>query len=285
MNEKRKSRKTVPKIPISLNNSNISAKNSKKVDIDLFEKIREISFNHTTKFENEIQGEKIKNKTSVIAPSAEKRRYSKNVRRSRNLMESARNNRKSSSKKNREENSKNNDVQTNLLYSHIREKISQLSPNKPQSEVEYPINPSKALKLFLDKLTDYEKGEILDYKNIYFVGVNADKTLYNKFGQNHGFDDDRADYICVNNDHIAYRYEILAVLGKGSFGQALRCFDHKKKEQVALKIIRNKKRFHRQAVIEAKILKFIKEHGSCDKNSIVKMHEFFIFRSHFVFFI
>lgn len=44
-------------------------------------------------------------------------------------------------------------------------------------------------------------------------------------------------------DHIGYRFEVLEFLGKGSFGQALKCFDHKTNEIVALKIIRNKKRF------------------------------------------
>jgi dual specificity tyrosine-phosphorylation-regulated kinase 2/3/4 len=42
------------------------------------------------------------------------------------------------------------------------------------------------------------------------------------------------------NDHIAYRYEILALIGKGSYGQVLKVFDHKNKEEIALKIIKNK---------------------------------------------
>ncbi len=140
------------------------------------------------------------------------------------------------------------------------------------------------MKLFLNKLTDYEKGEILDYKHIYFIGPDADKSKYvSQEGSNHGYDDDRGDYVVQPHDHIAYRYEILDVLGKGSFGQALKCFDHKRNVVVAIKVIRNKKRFHRQAVIEAKILKFMKDQDPNDEVSIVRMHEFFVFRSHFVF--
>jgi dual specificity tyrosine-phosphorylation-regulated kinase 2/3/4 len=62
---------------------------------------------------------------------------------------------------------------------------------------------------------------------------------------NFGFDDDRNDYILVMHDHIAYRYEVLSVLGKGSFGQVVMAFDHKTGEKVALKIIRNRSRFHK----------------------------------------
>ena len=45
-------------------------------------------------------------------------------------------------------------------------------------------------------------------------------------------------------DHIGYRYEILQFLGKGSFGIALKCFDHKRKEEIALKVIKNKKKYY-----------------------------------------
>lgn len=47
----------------------------------------------------------------------------------------------------------------------------------------------------------------------------------------------------VLHDHIAYRYKVLEMIGKGSFGQVAKCLDHKNNELVALKIIRNKKRY------------------------------------------
>ena len=60
---------------------------------------------------------------------------------------------------------------------------------------------------------------------------------------NHGYDDERGDYIPKVHDHIGYRFEVLGVLGKGSFGGVLKCFDHKSKQLRAVKIIPNKKRF------------------------------------------
>lgn len=47
----------------------------------------------------------------------------------------------------------------------------------------------------------------------------------------------------VLHDHIGYRFEVLEVIGKGSFGQVLKCLDHKNNELVAIKMIRNKKRY------------------------------------------
>jgi hypothetical protein len=37
------------------------------------------------------------------------------------------------------------------------------------------MRPGKALKLFLNQLTDFEKGEILDYQEIYYVGLTSQK--------------------------------------------------------------------------------------------------------------
>jgi dual specificity tyrosine-phosphorylation-regulated kinase 2/3/4 len=60
---------------------------------------------------------------------------------------------------------------------------------------------------------------------------------------NYGFDDDQGDYKTVTLDHIGYRFEVLDHLGSGSFGQAVQCLDHKTGETLAVKIIRNKKKF------------------------------------------
>lgn len=146
---------------------------------------------------------------------------------------------------------------------------------------EFPIGPGKALKYFMPKLTDFEKGEILDYREIHFLGMNAKKIDANPGHQyNFGYDNDKGDYRSVVRDHICYRYEVLEFLGKGSFGQALKCLDHKTNKYVCVKIIRNKEKFQYQAHIEIKVLQHIKDADPDDTSNIIKIGDYFVFRSH-----
>lgn len=96
----------------------------------------------------------------------------------------------------------------------------------------------------------------MDYPSVYYIGAHSDKkqAQRNNVTNNYGYDDERGDYLIADHDHLAYRYEIIDTLGKGSFGQVLHCRDHCTGESVAIKIIRNKKRFHHQALVEIKIL-------------------------------
>jgi len=63
----------------------------------------------------------------------------------------------------------------------------------------------------------------------------------------------------VDGDHIGYRYEVLKFLGKGSFGTALQCIDHKTKTEIALKVVKNKRKYVYQAGVELKILQFLRD--------------------------
>lgn len=82
------------------------------------------------------------------------------------------------------------------------------------------------------------------------------------------------------NDHIAYRYEITKELGKGSFGVVLKAFDHMNKEFVALKILRNRKKLHKQGIVEIKLIEHLNKDDPQDKKNIVRMKDSFKFRNH-----
>ena len=119
------------------------------------------------------------------------------------------------------------------------------------------LRPSAVLKSSQRQhLSEYECQEILDYPSVYYIGTGSEKKPAHpdRPTNNYGYDDDRGDYLVVDHDHLAYRYEVMDSLGKGSFGQVLSCRDHATGASVAIKIIRNKKRFHHQALVEIKIL-------------------------------
>lgn len=98
------------------------------------------------------------------------------------------------------------------------------APKTVQSEkIQFPLGAGKALKMYMSQLSDYEKGEILDFRQVYFLGLESKKIKASPLkSPNYGFDNDKGDYRTVLKDHIAYRYEVLEFLGKGSFGQALK---------------------------------------------------------------
>ncbi|KAA0188102.1 Dual specificity tyrosine-phosphorylation-regulated kinase 2, partial [Fasciolopsis buskii] len=101
------------------------------------------------------------------------------------------------------------------------------------------------------------------------------------------FDDSENFYRVIKHDHIAYRFEVLSVLGKGSFGQVVLAMDHMNGKQVAIKIIRTEARFTRQAREEIRILEELgrlRSRNSKDPDGldfpIVQMYEHFTFRKH-----
>lgn len=149
---------------------------------------------------------------------------------------------------------------------------------KPKTMV---ATPDQVMKLYMNKLTPYEHHEIFNYPQIYFIGANAKKRPGIIGGpSNCGYDDEQGSYIHIPHDHIAYRYEILKVIGKGSFGQVLKVYDHKTHQHVALKMVRNEKRFHRQAQEEIRILEHLRKQDKDNSCNIIHMLDNFTFRSH-----
>jgi serine/threonine protein kinase len=73
---------------------------------------------------------------------------------------------------------------------------------------------------------------------------------------------------------------MLKVIGKGSFGQVIRAYDHKTQQHVALKMVRNEKRFHRQAQEEIRILDHLRNQDKENTMNVIHMFEHFSFRNH-----
>ncbi|KAF1825941.1 kinase-like protein, partial [Dissoconium aciculare CBS 342.82] len=159
-----------------------------------------------------------------------------------------------------------------------------------------PMTPEQVLQDRNYSLNIFERGEIMDFQKegIFFTGTKTARKVIgslaptpqvssddkNSKAGNYGYDDERGDYNIVLGDHLAYRYEVVDVLGKGSFGQVVRCVDHKAGGIVAVKIIRNKKRFHQQALVEVGILSRLRDWDPEGTHATLSITSSFYFRSH-----
>jgi dual specificity tyrosine-phosphorylation-regulated kinase 1 len=98
---------------------------------------------------------------------------------------------------------------------------------------------------------------------------------------NQGYDDKEGHYIVLAGEEILQRYTALEVLGKGSFGTVLKCFDDKRMETVAMKITRQGQTFRTQAKLEIDIL--LRLNGNPALNYlVVKLLKVFDWQGHLV---
>ena len=161
------------------------------------------------------------------------------------------------------------------------------------------MTADEAFKVLSPYLWDIEKREIFEYKTIYWFNIEERKKQKNNgmnstsqgslsdmgvFNEttNNGFDTDQQEYILRLNEHLGYRCEVSKKVGKGSFGTVMRCFDHKEKCYVAVKVLKNKKRLYKQGLVEARLIKHLNDNDPEDKKNIIKRLDQFVFRKHLI---
>jgi len=108
---------------------------------------------------------------------------------------------------------------------------------------------------------------------------------------NDGYDNELNDYILkvndsifsFNRDHsIKIEYTIIDLLGKGTFGQVVKCVDRITNKLCAIKVIKNKPAYFNQGKTEIQILKLLNqsENNIGGPSRIVKLFDFFQYRKH-----
>jgi dual specificity tyrosine-phosphorylation-regulated kinase 2/3/4 len=152
-------------------------------------------------------------------------------------------------------------------------------PQKEFDSMELPVNGEIVLQKFFGYLTEYERNEVLNTGKIFFLPLNIPKLLI-KDENFMIFDDEEGNYNLILGEHLAYRFEILEILGRGSFSQVCKCLDHRKGEIVAVKIIKNKKEFFSQSLVEVRLLENINQKDYEDTSNISHLKETFQFRNH-----
>ena len=133
------------------------------------------------------------------------------------------------------------------------------------------LSPETALSRHAALLSAYEQEEIKSAPAVYYVGANCEQRLRGNVATalhgseyNNGFDTADGDYMTAPGDHLAFRFEVLGALGKGSFGNVHKCRDHRTGADVAVKVVKSHQRFAKQAEKELQILEMIKDYTASD---------------------
>lgn len=93
-------------------------------------------------------------------------------------------------------------------------------------------------------------------------------------------DDNDGHYIIKINETFANRFFIVRLLGQGTFGKVIECFDKQKNEKCAIKIIRNIPKYRDAAKIELRILLTLKKFDNDNMNHCIHLKECFDYRGH-----
>jgi Protein kinase domain len=154
-------------------------------------------------------------------------------------------------------------------------------------------------------LTSYERTEIMAYSKVYYLGSQKSKDIrrsitqrtssqrsashYRSFRQgsfvgkstSNGFDSSNGFYKVIEGDHLAYRYETMKELGRGTFGQVIKCLDHKTGSYVAVKLTKSFSDSGLENCLrEVRILETSQQVQSTYANRIVHLEDYFKFRNH-----
>jgi dual specificity tyrosine-phosphorylation-regulated kinase 2/3/4 len=143
-----------------------------------------------------------------------------------------------------------------------------------------PLTPSQVLQNFKQFLSPYEWKEIYSYPEIWTFGIKYPRTHVREDSDICTFVDSSGNFCVFPGSHVAYRYEIIDNLGKGSFGTVMKCFDHKMGVEVAIKAIRSAAKFVQQAKVEIDILNNINSWDPENTHHAIRMLDTFTFRGH-----
>ncbi|KAI7900929.1 kinase-like domain-containing protein [Cokeromyces recurvatus] len=137
--------------------------------------------------------------------------------------------------------------------------------NNDQSILAYHLFPSN------------NKSFTINSKNRTFISNTNEPRLTTKESP---FDDKDGHYIVRPNDLLTDQYKIMRLLGQGTFGKVVECFDRVRRTFCAIKIIRAIPKYRDASKTEIKVLNTLKKHDPLNLNQCIHLIEWFDYRNH-----
>ncbi|OTB07957.1 hypothetical protein M426DRAFT_19510 [Hypoxylon sp. CI-4A] len=93
-------------------------------------------------------------------------------------------------------------------------------------------------------------------------------------------DDDDGHYIVVPDADLTSQYQMIKLLGQGTFGKVVQARDRKRNKLVAIKIIRAVQKYRDASRIELRVLQTLKANDEENRNRCIHLRDCFDFRGH-----
>ena len=98
--------------------------------------------------------------------------------------------------------------------------------------------------------------------------------------KNQKVDDEDGHYIVIPEASITERYEIVRLLGQGTFGKVVEAIDKRRRTRVAIKIIRSVQKYRDASRIELRVLSTLSSNDKSNRNKCIHLRDTFDFRNH-----
>ncbi|KAI8887035.1 kinase-like protein [Backusella circina FSU 941] len=94
------------------------------------------------------------------------------------------------------------------------------------------------------------------------------------------YDDINGHYVIRPNESLTPQYKIMRLLGQGTFGKVVECYDRVRRTYCAIKIIRAIPKYRDASKIEIRVLNALKQHDPLNLNKCIHLVEWFDHKNH-----
>ncbi|KAL8856505.1 MAG: hypothetical protein Q9178_006904 [Gyalolechia marmorata] len=98
--------------------------------------------------------------------------------------------------------------------------------------------------------------------------------------QHERVDDDDGHFIVTPETYLGDRYQVIRLLGQGTFGKVVEATDRRTKTRCAIKIIRSVQKYRDASRIELRVLSTLSHNDRENRNKCIHLRDTFDFRNH-----
>ncbi|KAK5132367.1 hypothetical protein LTR08_009138 [Meristemomyces frigidus] len=105
-------------------------------------------------------------------------------------------------------------------------------------------------------------------------------SIHDRHKTNEKIDDEDGHYLVHENSRLGERYNLMNLLGQGTFGKVVRALDVRTRKEVAVKIIRAVPKYRDASRIELRVLQTLRAADEHNRNRCIQLRDCFDWRGH-----